>query len=257
MTVYLDLFVLLNFLVDFLLLMAANRLSGCPPQTGRAAAAALLGGVYAGVCMLPQMRFLGGIFWRIVSLGAMAVLSFGWNRGAFRRGVLFILLSMALGGIAMGTRSSGTFGLILSALVLAVLCRAGFRGSVPNGEMVDVQLCCRGRQVRSVALRDTGNTLRDPLTGEQVLVAEADVAEKLIGLTREQLASPLETLMSGKIPGLRLIPYRAVGQPGAMLLAVRCEEAKIGTWHGKCIVAFSPERLGTSGTYQLLVGGAI
>ena len=241
MTVYLDLVILLNFGIDFLLLTAANRLSGCPPHMGKTAAAAALGGLYGGICVLPDFRFLGNLLWRTVSLGAMAGICYGWNRGALRKGVLFVLLSLALGGAAAGFRTSGKFRLIGSSLILVLLCRIGFRGTVANGEMVPVELEFRGNRVKATALRDTGNTLKDPLTGEQVLVAGPEVAEQLTGLTREQLASPLETML--KIPGFRLIPYRTVGQPGAMLLAVRCDRASVGTWKGKCIVAFSPQTL--------------
>ena len=83
------------------------------------------------------------------------------------------------------------------------------------------------------------------------------MAEKLTGLSRDQLAHPVETLAQSPIPGLRLIPYRAVGQPGAMLLAMRCKKVKIGSWEGSLLVAFAPEPLGSGGTYQLLMGGAL
>ena len=108
MTVYLDLVVLLNFLVDGLLLMGANRLTGYPAGWRRCALAAAVGGVYAGACMLPACRFLGNTLWRIVSLVSMAVIAFGWNFSALRRGTIFVLLSMALGGLAssMGNTSS-------------------------------------------------------------------------------------------------------------------------------------------------------
>ena len=75
MKIYLDLVVILNFLVDFLLLLGTNRLSGFPASPLRAAAAAALGAVYSGVCMMPRMRFLGGLLWRIVSLAGMAVIA--------------------------------------------------------------------------------------------------------------------------------------------------------------------------------------
>ena len=102
MAVYLDLVVILNFLVDFLLLIGTNRLCGYPMKPARAAISALLGGVYAGACMLPGFRFLGNTLWRLVSLGIMSITAFGWNGGTARRSVLFIFLSMALGGIALG-----------------------------------------------------------------------------------------------------------------------------------------------------------
>ena len=77
MAVYLDLVMLLNFLVDYLLLLGTNRLSGSPMTPGRCALAAVLGSVYAGACLLPGFRFLGNFLWRCVSLGLMAVLAFG------------------------------------------------------------------------------------------------------------------------------------------------------------------------------------
>lgn len=71
MTVYLDVVLLLNFLVDFLLLLGTNRLMGHPLEPGKCALGALLGSVYAGASMLPRLRFLGSWLWRLVSLGAM------------------------------------------------------------------------------------------------------------------------------------------------------------------------------------------
>lgn len=257
MRVYLDAVILLNFLVDFLLLLGTNRLAGCPPGVGRAALAAGAGSVYAGVCLLPGFAFLGNMLWRLVSLGLMGLLAFGWYRNALRRTVLFVLLSMALGGIAMGLGRGGFSGLLASAGALCVLCAVGFRGRAGGTEYVPVELCYGGKQLRLTALRDTGNQLRDPITGQQVLVTGAEAAEELTGLTGEQLAHPVETVASAALPGLRLIPYRAIGQTDGMLLAMRLADVKIGSWRGAAIVAFAPEGLSKNGTYQALTGGAV
>ena len=50
MTVYLDLLMLLNFLIDFLLLVCAERLAGFLPAFRRISLASLLGGIYGGIC---------------------------------------------------------------------------------------------------------------------------------------------------------------------------------------------------------------
>ena len=97
----------------------------------------------------------------------------------------------------------------------------------------------------------------DPLTGEQVLVAGADVAAELLGLTEEQLQHPVETLARGLMPGLRLVPYRAVGQPGGMLLALRLPGAVIGKRKTDPLVAFAPQELGRGEAYRMLTGGAV
>lgn len=248
---------LLNFLVDYLLIAGTNRLAGYPPGRKRAAAASVLGGIYAGWCMLPGFQFLGNTLWRMASLLVMAIIAFGMNWSAVQRGAVFVLLSMALGGIALGTGRQEFGALLLCGILLWMLCRVSFRGSLGQREYVTVQLRYKERSISKVALRDTGNTLKDPLTGEGVLVAGADTAWELLDLTEEQLQHPVETLASGCLPGLRLIPYCSVGQPAGMLLAFRFQNGKIGEKKVQPLVAFAPERIGKSDVYQMLAGGVI
>lgn len=257
MRVYLDLVVILNFAVDYLLLLGTNRLAGYPAGWGRSACAAVLGAFYAGACMLPGFRFLGSLFWRMVFLGLMAVIAFGCNRSAVQRSAVFILLSMALGGIASGVGRKSVPVLLLSAAVMWLLCRISFHGCVGQREYVPVELRWGERKLSLLAMRDTGNLLRDPLTGEQVLIAGADVGMELLGLSRQQLQHPVETLASGAMPGMRLIPYHAVGQPGGMLPAVRFRGVRIGNTYSDPLVAFAPEELGRGAVYRMLTGGAV
>ena len=92
---YLDLWMLLNFAVDYLLLLGANQLSGFPSDQRRLLFASALGGIYSGGCLVPGFGFLGAFHWRMVSLGLMALLAFGWRRNAWRRMAAFLLLSLA------------------------------------------------------------------------------------------------------------------------------------------------------------------
>ena len=245
MVVYLDAFVGLNFLVDLCLLLGVNRLAGHPPGVRRAAAAAALGGGYAGACLLPGFRFLASGLWRMVSLGLMGWTAFGADRSGWTRSVLFILLSMALGGLALSLNTGG-MGLPLCAGGLALLCRMGLR--TRGRELVPLSVTYAGRTVRVLALRDTGNTLVDPITGETVTVLAPDLGEKL-GIPASALRDPAGAM----VPGLRLIPARTVGG-GGLLAAVRCEKVAIGGRPGGTIVAFARENFG-NGEYQALIGG--
>jgi len=256
-TVYLDLVMGLNFVVDFLLLIAANRLYGLPPRPGRAAVAAMLGGVYGGICMLPGFAFLGNTLWRLVCLGSMAVLAYGWSRSTLRRGLLFVLLSMALGGIVLGMGRSGFASIAAGAGGICLMCLIGFRGRITGREFAAVRIRYGGHTRDLTALKDTGNTLRDPVTGEPVLVVGADIAREMLGLTEEELRSPVAAVENQLIPGLRLIPYRAVGQPCGMLLALRMDEVMVGKERAGRVVAFAPQELGRGEEYQALAGGVL
>ena len=253
--IYLDLVVILNFLVDFLLLVGTNRIAGYPNGIKNCLLSGLLGGIYAGACMIPGFYFLGNVLWRMICLVLMGGIAFGWNRSGIQRGAVFLLLSMALGGIAMGLNTKSFWMLIGAGALVFLLCRMGFRGG--QKEYVPIELSWGDRRINLIALRDTGNNLRDPISGESVLVAGADVAEKLLGLTSWQLAHPVETLASGAVPGVRLIPYHAVGQSGGLLVALRFQGAKIGNTYANPLVAFAPEVLARGEVYQMLTGGAI
>lgn len=255
MAVYLDLVILLNFLVDFLLLQGTNCLAGFPAGAGRAVAAAALGGIYGGVCLMPGFRFLGNTLWRLVSLGLMAAIAFGLDRSTLRRCVLFVLLSMALGGVALGLGSGSFLSLLGAAAGVAGLCFVGFRGKADGRRYIPVELACGEKVVRLLALHDTGNTLRDPLTGAPVLVAGARIAGELAGLTAEDLNDPVRTVT--KRPGLRLIPYRAVGMDHGMLLAMKVSRARVGNTEQSLLVAFDPAGLGQAGEFEALIGGSL
>ena len=110
--------------------------------------------------------------------------------------------------------------------------------------------------MRMTALQDTGNTLCDPVTGRPVLVVGVEIAQQLTGLTQQQLRCPVEAIAEAPLPGLRLIPYRAVGQPSGLLLALRLQDVRIGNWKGSSLVAFAPDGLSREGAYQALTGGA-
>lgn len=255
MTVYLDGVFLLNFMVDFLLLLAAGRLCGYPVKIGRAMLSALLGGFYGGCCLLPEFYFLGNLLWRMVFLGIMALIAFGLSKSALRRGLVFAFLSFALGGAVLGLEQGGVLGIVWAAGVLCFLCFFGFRGRIGGTSYVPVELSYGDKRVKFIALRDTGNTLRDPITGRDVLVVGADVAEELTGLTREQLISPVESL--GTLEGLRLMPYRTVNNGSGFLLALRMQDVIIGKRRGNSLVAFAPEKLSPEGAYQGLTGGMV
>lgn len=254
MVIYADLVMGLNFLVDLLLFLGTNRLAGFPSQGGRLAAASALGAVYSGACLIPGFRFLGNVLWRTVSLAGMGIIAFGWERSAWKRSGVFLLLSMALGGMAVSIRRPHIPALLLAAGGMWLLCRVSFGEGVGSRSYVPLRIRYQGKQVLLTALQDSGNTLRDPLTGEPVIIIGPEAAHRLTGLTAQQLACPLETLASRPLPGLRLIPYQAVGQSGGMLLALRFSDVHIHSRHQSALVAFAPAGLGT-GTYQALTGG--
>ena len=164
---------------------------------------------------------------------------------------------MAMGGLSLGMGKSGFPGLLLAALGIWALSRIGFGGTVGGKEYIPVTITENGSSVSVIALKDTGNSLRDPVTGEQALILGPEAAGRLLNLSVEELRRPLEVMMANPGRGLRLIPYSAVGQPGGMLLAKRFSNVKLGDRRSSTLVAFASERIGAGQVYQALAGGNI
>lgn len=257
MVVYADLAILLNFTVDLCLLLGTNRLCGYRSAWKRMIPAAMLGSVYGAVCLLPGMRFLGNLLWRTVVLGGMSVIAFGPTVSGLRRGIVFVFLSMALGGVALGIDKSGFWGITASAAALCLLCVFGFRMPIGRTRYVPVQLLYRGKRMAVTAMMDTGNLLLDPLTGQQILLVGADVGRSLAGLTDQQLQDPVAAVQSRRLSGARLIPYRTVSRGSGMLLALNLDEVRVDGQPAGRLVAFAPEVLCRESSYQALVGGVL
>lgn len=245
----------LSFGVNALLLMGVQRLMGHMPQLHRLLMAAAIGGLYSGLSLLRRFFFLQNAAWFALQLMGLSMIAFGLSRSALRRGLLFVLLRLAVDGITAGLNRGGLWEALGAAGLVCLLCGVALGGKVGKGRYVPVEITCGNRKVQLTALEDTGNCLRDPVTGASVLVVGAQAARLLTGLTQQQLRSPLTTL--GAIPGLRLIPYRTVGTGSGLLLALRFQNVRIGSWQGSTLVAFAPEGLEMGHPYQALTGGLL
>lgn len=247
-----EIVMILIFLVKYLLIVGTNRLTGFRAEGGRAALAALIGAVYALACMHPRLKFLGNGLWICVFFLITVITAFGCDRSAVKRGGVFLLLSMALSGAAEMTGKGATWGVLLSAGLIYLLCHIGFGGRIGGREFLPIEIRYHGRSVRLIALRDTGNSLCDPITGERVLLIDATAAEDLTGLGVNELRSPLETAARHPFPGLRIVPYHTIGKESGMLLAMRFSDVTFGKEKRSAIVAFAAEEIGRGEGYRAL-----
>ena len=166
---YLDILMLLNFGVDYLLLLGTLLFWEERPNHGRLLAAAALGAIYSGGCLIPGFAFLGAVYWRLIILGLMSAAAFGLRGNILPKVVVFCFLSFALGGMATLIAQGSGAGLLMCAAGVCGLCRL-LVGRNGKGGLVPLNITLGETHVSLTALRDTGNTLRDPVTGEKVLV---------------------------------------------------------------------------------------
>lgn len=254
MSANLNLLMLLNFAVDLFLLLGSCRLSGAVPKFLRCCAGAVLGAVYGRMCLVPGFSFLGNWLWRIVFLTLMIVISFGINRSAIRKGCLFVILSFAMYGVA-GFGKENVVTVLLCGAGAYLLCRIGLPRA--GDRIVPVELTLGDRKVKLNALVDTGNMLKDPVTGSQVLVLGAQLSQTILGLEQPMLSDPITAVERSQIKGLRLVPYSSIGKKAGLLLALAMDQVRINGKNAGRLVAFSPQVIGAGEDYQALTGGIV
>ena len=248
---YVSVFVI-SCVVDFLLIMATKQLHPGGFHMERALFAAALGGLLRSVCFVSNMRYFTGILVQVGIFLLIGLTAFGWGKQELGRCGIFMILSLALSGLTQPNAALQPLNLLVSSGLLLVFSLLNLHTGSPM--LIPVELTYGTNSIKLMALRDTGNGLSDPVTGKPVLVLGADAAQQLTGLTPMQLRSPVENV--GALPGLRLIPYRAICGSG-LLLAVRVQNLKMGDSRGSCVVALAPEVLSLEGKFQALAGGKL
>lgn len=276
--VYIDVVVLLNAIVDYLLLLASARITGEQFSRLRLAGAAALGGIYAAVIFLPGGVWLSHPCCKICAAGLMVIVGYGKSRRLFRLLLVFIASSATMAGMVLGLQLLGTGGLTLEngvlytgfniriVLVTAIICygllRAILGRAARHGgrrrDLCHARIEISGNTIDVTALIDTGNTLLDPTNQRPVMIADAQLMNSLLP-ENVDLRDPVGAL--GYLDGwemkrrCRLLPYRAVGVDCGLLLAIRTDRVVFDEKEMKGIlVALSPTPVSDGGAYQALIG---
>lgn len=277
--IYLDTLFLLNLWLDGLLLTASRRLAGLAPRWRRTIPAAALGGLYASAVFCLPWEWLTAFPARLMAAFGMVWLAVGREKESRRVFFLFFLLSCTLAGsvlmmnaAGMGSMATGSgFPVTGGDGRLLMLCGGGEYLLVSllsryqvgkKSKTVTVLLCCEGKKVLLRALRDSGNLLRDPVTGERVMIAEYDGIRPLLSahpqLNQEAILHPAHhTAILGSEWGaahLRLLPYSALGTEHGLLLGVRLDRMEVeGEVIPRPMVAVTTQKLSKDGHYQGII----
>ncbi len=242
-TVYLDVLISVNFLVDYFLLYAAGQLSASAISRVRLCIAALAGAAASCVILLPPLPFLLNSLVTAVSCAVMTLIAFGfsgWRR--FGRTMLTTAaVTVSYGGLMLAlwllvsphgliVNNGAVYmdippGLLVLVTVVCYALTSLFSGRLRRRNLIRSRcrlvIYDRGRQVSIDAIVDTGNLLTEPFSGLPVIVTEAEALGDVLPEGCDSFAGGTVSGQSAP-PSLRVIPYSGVGG-GGMMLAFRPE----------------------------------
>ena len=239
-TVYLDLFFLINFSMDFLCFYLSGTLLGSKLSVMRMVLGAVLGGIYADLTLfLP----VDGIAKVAVHIGVCVLMCFAvfGRRSVAAHTCVYIATSAVLGGfmtalfellnsmdIPLGEVESdgiSAWMLLLLAVVSAIITFVGarfFRRKSAR-RYIDVTLDICGKRKVIKGFCDSGNLLCDPIGGKPCIIADKAAVADIMPCRVEELTSDrISDLDTDTAKRIRLIPAKtATGQ--GMLVAIRMD----------------------------------
>ncbi len=180
MRVYGETFLFINWWMDFLCLLLAARLGRCRFDIGKALISASLGGVYGMAAWTVGKPVLRGIPALLLICLGMAITAFG--RPGLRLFPLVTATGWLLSGLSDFVLKQGAppdaVIWIDSCAVLGILL--SIRRIKSTGVHYRLRIEYRGVTVTLPALRDTGNLLKDPVSGLPVAVVSQQMAQMFL-----------------------------------------------------------------------------
>lgn len=173
-------------------------------------------------------------------------------------------------GIFLGTYPLKT--VFLGAIIASIILITAFKivkTKISKQDMFcNIKIKLNGKETETIAMVDTGNMLKDPITGNPVIVVEATLLENILP---QEILQNLEKIIGGEfenvteeirnnyISKLKLIPYSSLGRQNGMLLGIKADEVEIikedeSVKKDNIIIGIYNKSLTKRGEYRALIG---
>lgn len=289
MTVYLDIVLIENLCMNYIILFATGFIMKMKLHHIRMIVSALLGGIYAILAYLQIFNFYSSIFAKIgLSICMVYIAFFPKNiKALLKQLVMFYLVSFVFGGCAFAllyfVKPEDIFminGVYVGTYPIKIALLGGIVGFIityisfkviknkmsKKALIYEVEIRIDDKTTKMRAMLDTGNMLRDPITGNPVMIIEKECLyeilpknilnniDKIIGGDWEQCEDDIHYRVR-----FCLIPFSSVGKQNGMLLGFKVDEVKVITdideiINQKVIVCIYNQRLTKTNTYSALIG---
>ncbi len=248
---YLDVLFLVNFMMDFIILLIAKEILKCDVKLSNILVGAFLGGGLTCVVYVVPMHSVVRIllFHGVINVVMITVGLKIRSLGMLVKGILVLYIgSFLLGGVIQYFNQYVRLGSLYFAMVVFsyFLVKGIWRFICAlrsyQEKWCEVEIYFKDSHIKVKAIIDTGNTLVDPYTNKPVSILDKEYKAKL----------ELETLKDT----VRYIPYHSIGGEG-VLLAFKAKKVHIignkNLWIQQPIIALSNEKISKSNSYQMIV----
>lgn len=261
MTIYLDIILCENLLMNYIILFATYVI--IKPKTKhpqiRMILSSLLGSIYAIIIYLNILSIYTNLLAKITLSVVMVYIAFAPPniKQLLKQILIFYLVSFIFGGCTFALiyflkpenveMKNGVFvgiypikvGLI-AGIIAFIITQIAFKinKSKLNNKntFIEIELYNKNKMTKARALLDSGNMLKEPISQKPVIVVEKAILSKIIP---EEVLNYIERMVGGDdqernemqeyLSKIRMVPFMSLGKENGMLIGIRLDKIKINT----------------------------
>lgn len=286
MTIYLDIVLLENIILNYIILLSTAIISKSKIMMNRILISSTIGGIYAILNYFSEKSGIVNIILKIIISIIMVETAFKEieARKILKQVVFFYLTSFTFGGIAFmllyfvnpqniivnGTYFVGTYPLKITVLaggvgfIIITIATQYIKNKITEKTMIyDLEIFFDGKTTKIKTMLDTGNLLKEPITNADVIIVEK---ESLLGIISKDILENINNIVKGKWISnsdiysyrFRLIPFSSLGSENGLLLGFKPDYIKIYKeeefFRNDIIVGIYNGKLTKSNLYTSLIG---
>lgn len=292
MTVYLDVVLLENLCMNYIILFATGYILKIKQNHIREIISALLGAIYAIITYMQILEMYSTITMKIILSISMVYIAYKPKniKSLAKQLVIFYLTSFVFGGCAFALlyfvrpqdilMKDGIYIGTYPIKIALLGCIVGFTITVISFKIVkskltkkdmicNIKIYIKEKDIEMPAIIDTGNMLKDPITRVPVIVVERDI---LYGILPNKILNNLSQIIGGDVSGeiyeeenieyiskFRVIPFSSIGKENGMLLGFKADKVIVEINGNEeeiknVIIGIYDKKLSKKGTYSALLG---
>lgn len=291
MTIYLDVVIVENLIMDTIIIYATAIVLKVKIRHLRIIISSLIGAIYSVLSYISDLEIYNNLFLKIFLSIVMVYIAFSPQniKTLMKQILIFYLTSFLFGGVAFALiyvikpqeilMKNGLFlgmyplkTVFLGAIVATAILITAFKVVKSNitkkDMMCNVSIELNNKTVNIKTMIDTGNMLKEPISGLPVIVVENTALYELIP---KEILDNLDDILGGdfqKIPDnikstyiakLKWIPYSSLGKQNGMLVGIKADKAIVEKddqviEHDNVIVGIYNKSLTKRGEYRGLIG---
>ena len=291
MTIYIDVLFLENFILNFIILYATGLISKTKVKFLKLAIGSAIGAIYVIMYYYLRNKIYSNIFIKIIL--SIVMLYAAFTPKSFKEMikiiVFFYLISFAFGGAAIATIyvmdfqkitiQNGViigdytvktifYGIIIAFIIVICAFKLVKVKFSKKDLICNIIIKINQKEIKTKALLDTGNLLKEPITNIPVVVVEHTL---LNGIIPEEILENIENILGGDLSQisektkneymsrLKVIPFTSLGKQNGMLLGIKAdavivEEEENTKNVDKVIIGIYNKKLSKKEEYKALVG---